>query len=109
MPHPLPAAINLNEDIQHYVNLSIASSTNQTYKDGEKRFIEFVNHGQIKKQSVQVSDIINMFPLKHILQRSDTSTSAVVSTESSKNGKLGFALRGIVTNLENVCPSPFPI
>lgn len=36
-----------------------------------------------------------MFPLKHIWQRSDTSTCAVVAIESSKNGKLAFALRGI--------------
>ena len=30
-------------DIQHYLNLSIADSTKQTYSTGEKRFIDFLS------------------------------------------------------------------
>ncbi len=33
---------SLNEDIQHYIDLSLASTTQQTYSSGEKRFITFI-------------------------------------------------------------------
>jgi len=32
---------NLNADIQRYLGLSIAASTNQTYSSGEKQFLDF--------------------------------------------------------------------
>ncbi len=35
-------AANLSDDIQQYMQLSIATSTQQTYSAGEKRFIDFV-------------------------------------------------------------------
>ena len=33
----------LNEDIQTYVDLSLASTTQQTYSSGEKRFVSFIH------------------------------------------------------------------
>ena len=33
----------LNEDIQKYIDLSLASTTQQTYSSGEKRFVSFIH------------------------------------------------------------------
>ena len=38
-----PSAENLKAAVQHYINLSVAASTKQTYSAGEKRFIVFSN------------------------------------------------------------------
>ena len=51
MPYSQPTVENLRGDIQHYINLSIASSTKQTYSAGEKRDIDFVT--MFKQQSLE--------------------------------------------------------
>ena len=42
LPNSRNSNDSLNEDIQHYINLSLASTTQQTYSSGEKRFITFI-------------------------------------------------------------------
>ena len=42
-PRCQASVANLNEDIQRYIDLSVAASTKQTYSAGEKRFIAFCN------------------------------------------------------------------
>ena len=51
MPYSQPTVENLRGDIQHYISLSIASSTKQTYSAGEKRYIDFVT--RFKQQSLE--------------------------------------------------------
>ena len=41
MPDSTGTFTNLNADIQRYLGLSIAASTNQTYSSGEKQFLDF--------------------------------------------------------------------
>ena len=41
MPDSTGTFTNLNADIQRYLGLSIAASTNQTYRSGEKQFLDF--------------------------------------------------------------------
>ena len=41
MLHSDLSANDLRKDIEKYINLSVASSTKQTYSSGEKRFVEF--------------------------------------------------------------------
>ena len=52
----LPSSRNvndsLNEDIQNYINLSLASTTHKTYTSGENRFISFI-HLHKRKQVEQ--------------------------------------------------------
>ncbi len=50
-PYRPPTVNTLSGDIQHYINLSVALSTKQTYSAGEKRFIEFV--AAFKQQSLE--------------------------------------------------------
>ncbi len=40
---------SLNEDIQHYINLSLASTTQQTYSSGEKTFIRLYKRKHIEQ------------------------------------------------------------
>lgn len=51
MPNSRSNVFDLNEDIQHYINLSVATTTKQTYGTGERSFVTFVNW--LKKKSVE--------------------------------------------------------
>ena len=51
MPNSRRNVFDLKEDIQHYINLSVATATKQTYDAGERSFVTFVNW--FKKESVE--------------------------------------------------------
>ena len=58
MPDSSCTPNHLNKDKERYINLSMASSTKQTYSSGEKRFVEFIHlfKGSTMQQCLPASE-----------------------------------------------------